>query len=48
MNSIIKLLDLKDTELYVSDIKVEETRKLITLETKASPDYCPAEYSGSL
>ena len=42
MNSIIKLLDLEDTEIFVSDIKVEGTRKLITLETKASPHYCPS------
>ena len=31
MNSIIKLLDLEDTDIIVSDIKVEGTQKLITL-----------------
>lgn len=41
MNSIIKLLDLEDTEIFVSDIKVEGTQKLVTLETKVSPHYCP-------
>lgn len=41
MNSIIKLLDLEDTEIFVSDVKVEGTQKLITLETKVSPHYCP-------
>ena len=41
MNSIIKLLDLEDTEIFVSDIKVEGTQKLVTLETKVFPHYCP-------
>lgn len=42
MNSIIKLLNLEDTDIIISDIKVEGTKKLITLETKAIPHYCPS------
>ena len=41
MNSIIKLLDLEDTDIIVSDIKVDGTQKLITLETNVTPHYCP-------
>ena len=41
MNSIIKLLDLEDSDIVVSDIRVEETQKIITLETPVIPHYCP-------
>ena len=33
MNTITDLLDLEDSDLFVSDVLVEGTRKLITLET---------------
>ncbi len=42
MNSIIKLLDLEDTDIIVSNIKVEGTQKFITLETAVTPHYCPS------
>lgn len=41
MNSIIKLLDLEDTDIVVSDVRVVENQKIITLETPVSPHYCP-------
>lgn len=41
MNSITKLLDLEDTDISVSDIKIEGTTKTIILETKPLPQYCP-------
>lgn len=31
MNTITDLLDLEDSELFISDVLVEGTRKLITL-----------------
>ena len=42
MNNIIKLLDLEDTDIIVSNIKVEGTQKFITLETAVTPHYCPS------
>lgn len=42
MNSIIKLLDLEDTEIFVSDIKVEGTQKLLLLKQKFPHTIVPA------
>ena len=42
MNTITDLLDLEDSELFISDVLVEGTRKLITLETHPVPHFCPS------
>ena len=42
MNTITDLLDLEDSDLLISDVKVEGTRKMITLETNPSPHFCPS------
>lgn len=42
MNSITELLDLEDSEIFISDIQVEGTRKQITLETRLLPHFCPS------
>ncbi len=42
MNTITDLLDLEDSDILVSDIQVEGTRKLITLETRPVPHFCPS------
>jgi len=42
MNSITELLDLEDSEIFVSDIRLEGTRKLVTLETRISLHFCPS------
>ena len=33
MNTITELLNLEDSDVYISDIKIEGTQKIITLET---------------
>ena len=42
MNTITDLLDLEDSDLFISDVQVEGTRKQITLETHLVPHYCPS------
>lgn len=42
MNTITDLLDLEDSDLFISDVLVEGTRKLITLETHPVPHFCPS------
>ncbi len=42
MNSITELLDLEDSDIFISDIQVNGTRKQITLETHPTPQYCPS------
>ena len=42
MNRITELLDLEDSDLFISDTMVEGTRKLITLETTLTPHFCPS------
>lgn len=42
MNSITELLNLEDENLIISDISIEGTSKIITLETLPVPRYCPA------
>ena len=39
MNTITDLLDLEDSDLFISDVLVEGTRKLITLETHPVPHF---------
>ena len=42
MNSITELLDLEDSDIFISDIQIEDTRKLITLETHLTSHFCPS------
>lgn len=42
MNSITELLNIEDENLIISDISIEDTSKIITLETLPVPRYCPA------
>ena len=42
MNSITELLDLEDSDIFISDIQIEGTRKLITLETHLTSHFCPS------
>lgn len=41
MNTIIELLNLEDSDIYISEIKIDGTRKFITLETHPSIHFCP-------
>ena len=41
MNTITELLNLEDSDVYISDIKIEGTQKIITLETHPSIHFCP-------
>ena len=42
MNTITDLLDLEDSEIFISDIEVKGTRKLVTLETNLAAHFCPS------
>lgn len=42
MDSIIDLLNLEDPNAFVSDIRIEGARKIITLETHSVSHFCPA------
>lgn len=41
MNTITELLNLEDSDIYISDIIIDGTRKILTLETHASIHFCP-------
>ena len=41
MNSITELLNLEDSEIIISDIVIQGTRKTLTLETPPSVHFCP-------
>ena len=41
MNSITDLLDLEDSDIIISDIQVDGTEKIITLETPVEAHFCP-------
>ena len=41
MNSITDLLDLEDSNIVISDIRIEGTTKCLTLETPPSVQFCP-------
>ena len=41
MNSITELLNLEDSEIIISDICIQGTRKTLTLETPPSARFCP-------
>ncbi len=42
MNSITELLDLEDSDIFISDTKVEGTKKTIVLETHPEIIFCPS------
>ena len=39
MNSITELLDLEDTDIFISDILIQGTTKTLTLETNPVPHF---------
>ena len=41
MNTITELLNLEDSDIYVSNIQIIDTKKIITVETHASIHFCP-------
>ena len=41
MNTITELLNLEDSDIYVSNIKIIDTKKIITVETPVSIHFCP-------
>ena len=42
MNSITELLNLEDSDIFISDISIQATTKTLTLETKLYSHYCPS------
>lgn len=42
MNRITELLDLEDSDIFISDISIQGTTKFLTLETKLCAHYCPS------
>ena len=42
MNSITELLNLEDSEIIISDISIQDTKKILTLETPPSVHFCPS------
>lgn len=42
MNSITDLLNLEDSDIFISDISIQGTTKTLTLETKLYSHYCPS------
>ncbi len=41
MNTIMELLNLKDADVKISDIQIQGTKKIITVETPPSIHFCP-------
>ena len=41
MNSITQLLDLEDSDIVISETRIEGVRKIITLETHPDTHFCP-------
>ena len=41
MNTITELLNLEDSDIYVSNIQIIDTKKIITVETPVSIHFCP-------
>ena len=41
MNTITELLNLEDSDIYISDIQIIGNQKIITVETPASIHFCP-------
>ena len=42
MNSIIQLLDLEDADVIISDICIQGSKKILTLETAPTVHFCPS------
>ena len=42
MNSITELLNLEDSDVFISHIDIQGTTKTLTLETKLYAHYCPS------
>lgn len=42
MNRITELLDLEDSDVFISDITIQGTTKFLTLETKLCAHHCPS------
>lgn len=42
MNRITELLDLEDSDIFISDISIQSTTKFLTLETKLYAHHCPS------
>ena len=42
MNRITELLDLEDSDIFISDISIQGTAKFLTLETKLYAHHCPS------
>ena len=42
MNSITELLNLEDSDVFISDISINGTKKYLTLETHPSVHFCPS------
>lgn len=42
MNSITELLNLEDSDIFISNIGIQGTTKTLTLETKLYSHYCPS------
>jgi len=41
MNTITELLNLKDSDAFISDIRIEGQKKFLTIETPPSIHFCP-------
>ena len=42
MNSITELLDLEDSDIFISETRIEGDQKTIVLETHPEPRFCPS------
>lgn len=42
MNRITELLDLEDSDVFISDVSIQGTTKFLTLETKLCAHHCPS------
>ena len=45
MNSITELLNLEDADIFISNISINGTKKILTLETKPIRHFCPVSVS---
>ena len=41
MNDITELLNLEDSNIEITDIHIEDRTKIITIETRPLPRFCP-------
>ena len=42
MNSITELLNLEDADVFISNISIQGTTKILTLETRLYAHHCPS------